>query len=96
MTKVGMPHERIIASAIYYYGRDPSIVDAGLYLRRKRNDDEWPGRAHWTNREVRYHTCQYNTKLTNRTIPTDVQFVMVGREHGQIGTAPLGAHQDGT
>jgi hypothetical protein len=39
-----MLHERIVASAIYYYERDPSIVDAGLYLRRKRDDNEdWPG-----------------------------------------------------
>jgi hypothetical protein len=33
----GMPHERIVASAIYYYERDPTIIDAGLYLRRKRD-----------------------------------------------------------
>jgi hypothetical protein len=33
----GMPHERIVASAIYYYERDNTIVDAGLYLRRKRD-----------------------------------------------------------
>jgi hypothetical protein len=40
----GMPHERIVASAIYYYERDPSIVDAGLYLRRKRDGErDFPG-----------------------------------------------------
>jgi hypothetical protein len=42
----GMPHERIIASAIYYYERDTTIVDAGLYLRRKRD-----GRFDWPNPE---------------------------------------------
>jgi hypothetical protein len=41
----GMPHERIVASAIYYYERDPSIIDAGLYLRRKRDDDDFPTQA---------------------------------------------------
>jgi hypothetical protein len=35
-----MPHERIIASVIYCYERDPSIVDAGLYLRSKRDGNE--------------------------------------------------------
>jgi hypothetical protein len=35
----GMPHERIVASAIYYYDRDSSIQDAGLYLRRRRDGD---------------------------------------------------------
>jgi hypothetical protein len=39
----GMPHERIVASAIYYYVRDASIHDAGLYLRRKRERDDFPG-----------------------------------------------------
>jgi hypothetical protein len=38
----GIPHERIVASAIYYYERDDSIVDAGLYLRRKHDIGEWP------------------------------------------------------
>jgi hypothetical protein len=39
----GMPHERIVASAIYYYERDPTIIDAGLYLRRKRDgSDDFP------------------------------------------------------
>jgi hypothetical protein len=39
----GMPHERIVASAIYCYEQDPSIIDAGLYLRRKRDlYDDFP------------------------------------------------------
>jgi hypothetical protein len=54
------PHERIVASAIYYYDRDDGIEDAGmrvvvlitqvvltamptgLYLRRKRDDEDFP------------------------------------------------------
>ncbi|KIM87750.1 hypothetical protein PILCRDRAFT_260026 [Piloderma croceum F 1598] len=40
----GMPHERIVASAIYYYDADPEIVDEGLSLRRMRDvdGDEFP------------------------------------------------------
>jgi hypothetical protein len=46
----GMPHERIVASAIYYYDRDTNIRDAGLYLRRRRDgDDDFPQESH------RYH-----------------------------------------
>jgi hypothetical protein len=33
------PHERIIASAIYYYDTDPAIIDGGLGLRRVRNGE---------------------------------------------------------
>jgi hypothetical protein len=38
----GMPHERIVASAIYYYDRDDSIQDVGLYLRRRREGGDFP------------------------------------------------------
>ncbi|THV00184.1 hypothetical protein K435DRAFT_776725 [Dendrothele bispora CBS 962.96] len=39
----GMPHERIVASAIYYYDTDESITDEGLSLRRFRDsDDDFP------------------------------------------------------
>jgi hypothetical protein len=49
----GMPHERILASAIYYYERDDTIVDAGLYLRRKRDgENDWPTHDN-ANRDVR-------------------------------------------
>jgi hypothetical protein len=48
----GMPHERIVASAIYYYERDPTIVDSGLYLRRKRDGyHDWPSNES-ANRDV--------------------------------------------
>ncbi|KAJ6594273.1 hypothetical protein B0H19DRAFT_1246959 [Mycena capillaripes] len=32
----GMPHERIVASVIYYYDTDPTIVDEGLKFRKGR------------------------------------------------------------
>jgi hypothetical protein len=49
----GMPHERIVASAIYYYERDDSIIDAGLYLRRRRDgEDDWPSTTN-SHRDVR-------------------------------------------
>jgi hypothetical protein len=52
----GMPHERIVASAIYYYERDPTIVDAGLYLRRKRDGKrDWPNESQ-NHRDVRATT----------------------------------------
>ncbi|KAJ7680682.1 hypothetical protein DFH06DRAFT_1464841 [Mycena polygramma] len=35
----GMPHERIVASTIYYYDTDPSIVDEGLKFRRGRSEE---------------------------------------------------------
>ncbi|KAJ3848017.1 hypothetical protein EV368DRAFT_68627 [Lentinula lateritia] len=34
----GMPHERIIASFIYYYSTDPAIQDHGLSFRKFRDD----------------------------------------------------------
>ncbi|KAJ7835971.1 hypothetical protein B0H13DRAFT_2288278 [Mycena leptocephala] len=33
----GMPHERIVASALYYYETDPAIVDQGLNFRKARD-----------------------------------------------------------
>jgi hypothetical protein len=54
----GMPHERIVASAIYYYGRDPSIIDAGLYLRRKRDGiEDFPDQED-SHRDVSIHNRQ--------------------------------------
>ncbi|THU97232.1 hypothetical protein K435DRAFT_838699 [Dendrothele bispora CBS 962.96] len=39
----GMPHERIVASAIYYYDTDKFITDEGLSLRRFRHAlDDFP------------------------------------------------------
>lgn len=40
----GMVHERIVASAIYYYESSPLIEDQGLSFRRMRDDDgdDWP------------------------------------------------------
>ncbi|KAF4566608.1 hypothetical protein EYR36_012039 [Pleurotus pulmonarius] len=39
----GMPHEQIVASAIYYYQADPEIHDQGLSFRRRRdNDSDFP------------------------------------------------------
>ncbi|KAJ6560157.1 hypothetical protein B0H19DRAFT_109647 [Mycena capillaripes] len=32
----GMPHERIVASVIYYYETDPTIIDKGLEFRKFR------------------------------------------------------------
>ncbi|KAJ7284565.1 hypothetical protein C8J57DRAFT_1216984 [Mycena rebaudengoi] len=41
----GMPHERIVASVIYYYDTDKAIVDKGLKLRKGRNPDvDFPSR----------------------------------------------------
>ncbi|KAJ4464528.1 hypothetical protein C8J55DRAFT_529967 [Lentinula edodes] len=40
----GMPHERIIASFIYYYSTDPAIQDHGLSFRKFRDvSDDFPG-----------------------------------------------------
>jgi hypothetical protein len=39
------PHERIVASVIYYYDTDKAIVDKGLKLRKGRNPDvDFPSR----------------------------------------------------
>ncbi|KAK7693628.1 hypothetical protein QCA50_003197 [Cerrena zonata] len=38
----GMPHERVVASAIYYYSADPSLSDEGLGIRRFRNPNGFP------------------------------------------------------
>ncbi|KAJ7841354.1 hypothetical protein B0H14DRAFT_1047587 [Mycena olivaceomarginata] len=35
----GMPYERIVASAIYYYETDPAIVDKGLKFRKPRDTE---------------------------------------------------------
>ncbi|KAJ7284568.1 hypothetical protein C8J57DRAFT_1497468 [Mycena rebaudengoi] len=35
----GMPHERIVASVIYYYDTDKAVVDEGLNLRKGRDED---------------------------------------------------------
>ncbi|KAJ7680683.1 hypothetical protein DFH06DRAFT_1315428 [Mycena polygramma] len=42
----GMPHERIVASTIYYYDTDPAIVDEGLKFRRGREEEtDFPSTA---------------------------------------------------
>ncbi|KAL4268889.1 DUF4246 domain-containing protein [Pleurotus pulmonarius] len=38
----GMPHEQIVASAIYYYEADPSVNDQGLSFRRRRDETDFP------------------------------------------------------
>jgi hypothetical protein len=38
----GMPHERIVASAFYFYEHDASIRGAGLHLRRRRDFSDFP------------------------------------------------------
>ncbi|KAJ7577457.1 hypothetical protein C8J56DRAFT_1031469 [Mycena floridula] len=38
----GMPHERIVASAIYYWHADASITDHGLSLKRSRISVDFP------------------------------------------------------
>ncbi|KAE9395195.1 hypothetical protein BT96DRAFT_159707 [Gymnopus androsaceus JB14] len=39
----GMPHERIVASVIYYYDTDSAIEDGGLSFRKFRDDrNDWP------------------------------------------------------
>ncbi|KAG9221185.1 hypothetical protein CCMSSC00406_0007359 [Pleurotus cornucopiae] len=38
----GMPHEQIVASAIYYYQADPEITDQGLSFRRRRAEEDFP------------------------------------------------------
>ncbi|KAJ7284557.1 hypothetical protein C8J57DRAFT_1708995 [Mycena rebaudengoi] len=35
----GMPHERIVASVIYYYDTDKAIIDEGLNLRKGREEE---------------------------------------------------------
>jgi hypothetical protein len=60
----GMPHERVVASAIYYYERDPSIIDAGLYLRRKRDYYDFPSQENYK-RDVSTHDCQSSLDLLN-------------------------------
>jgi hypothetical protein len=39
------PHERIVASVIYYYDTDLEILDHGLGLRRPRDETDFPTRS---------------------------------------------------
>jgi hypothetical protein len=71
----GMPHERIVASAIYYYERDPSIIDAGLYLRRKRDGNEDFPNQEDSNRDVSIQDHQsFPDSLSGLGLEADVAF----------------------
>ncbi|KAL0960958.1 hypothetical protein HGRIS_005958 [Hohenbuehelia grisea] len=52
----GMPHERIVASAIYYYDTDPEIHDEGLGFRRLRDsEDDFPGHMDYRHEDFNVH-----------------------------------------
>ncbi|KAK7453451.1 hypothetical protein VKT23_011723 [Stygiomarasmius scandens] len=57
----GMPHERVAASAIYYYDTNESIIDDGLSLRRFRHsEDDFPQQEELRHEEslpFRRNTC---------------------------------------
>ncbi|KAF7357695.1 BZ3500-MvSof-1268-A1-R1-Chr11-1g03198 protein [Mycena venus] len=45
----GMPHEKIVASVIYYYETDPAIVDEGLNFRKGRDPaHDFPAELHYS------------------------------------------------
>ncbi|KAJ7510454.1 hypothetical protein B0H11DRAFT_1959149 [Mycena galericulata] len=50
----GMPHERIVASVIYYYDTDPAIVDQGLEFRKPRDPGvDFPTFEHYRHESFR-------------------------------------------
>ncbi|KAK7678017.1 hypothetical protein QCA50_018957 [Cerrena zonata] len=56
----GMPHERVIASAIYYYSTDPTLSDEGLSFRRFRNPNGFPN-------EMENHSDQFWVQRKRKT-----------------------------
>ncbi|KAL4255807.1 Protein of unknown function DUF4246 [Pleurotus pulmonarius] len=51
----GMPHEQIVASAIYYYQADPEINDQGLSFRRRRAEDDFPSMEEYRHEDFDIH-----------------------------------------
>ncbi|KAF7430750.1 hypothetical protein PC9H_006461 [Pleurotus ostreatus] len=51
----GMPHEQIVASAIYYYEADSSINDQGLSFRRRRAETDFPNTEDYRHENFEVH-----------------------------------------
>ncbi|KAL0950704.1 hypothetical protein HGRIS_007481 [Hohenbuehelia grisea] len=95
----GMPHERIVASAIYYYDTDPEVQDEGLGFRRLRDSEEdFPSETDYRHEDfdvyIKRDDAEEDPEPTLQDYPSDWEEELYDGEFRPVGTSSLGAFID--